>query len=109
VDLEAIVGAMLADLSATEQDVRSIYKVGLNTTRLLLASGDVVVAYLLLRGAAVAADKLPSATGKDAAFYAGKIAAAKFFATSILPGVGVQRAIAENVGLDVMDLPEEAF
>ena len=109
VDLEAIVGTMLADLSATEQDVRSIYKVGLNTTRLLLASGDVVVAYLLLRGASVAAAKLPSAGPKDTAFYTGKIAAAKFFATNILPGVGVQRAIAESVALDVMDLPEEAF
>ncbi|WNI19699.1 acyl-CoA dehydrogenase [Actinacidiphila sp. ITFR-21] len=109
VDLEGIVGAMLTDLAATEQDVRSIYKVGLNTTRLLLASGDVVIAYLLLRGAGVAADKLPDASPKDRAFYTGKIAAAKFFATDILPGVGVQRAIAENVALDVMDLPEEAF
>jgi alkylation response protein AidB-like acyl-CoA dehydrogenase len=109
VDLEAIVGTMLTDLAATEQDVRSIYKVGLNSTRLLLASGDVVVAYLLLRGATVAAEKLPSAGPKDAAFYAGKIAAAKFFATGILPGVGVQRALAEAVTLDVMDLPEESF
>jgi hypothetical protein len=109
VDLEAIVGTMLTDLSATEQDVRSIYKVGLNTTRLLLASGDVVIAYLLLRGASVAADKLPSASPRDKAFYTGKIAAAKFFATDILPGVGVQRALAEAVTLDVMDLPEEAF
>ena len=109
VDLEAIVGTMLTDLAATEQDVRSIYKVGLNTSRLLLASGDVVIAYLLLRGASVAVDKLPSASPKDAAFYTGKIAAAKFFATDILPGVGVQRAIAEGVTLDVMDLPEEAF
>ncbi|SEN45665.1 acyl-CoA dehydrogenase [Actinacidiphila rubida] len=108
-DLEAIVGTMLADLAATEKDVRSIYKVGLNTTRLLLASGDVVVAYLLLRGAAVAAEKLPAATGKDAAFYAGKIAAATFFATQILPGVGGQRALAEAVTLDVMDLDETAF
>jgi alkylation response protein AidB-like acyl-CoA dehydrogenase len=109
VDLEGIVGVMLTDLAATEQDVRSIYKVGLNTTRLLQASGDVVVAYLLLRGAVVAVGKLPDATGKDVAFYTGKIAAAKFFASDILPGVGVQRAIAEGVTLDVMDLPEEAF
>jgi alkylation response protein AidB-like acyl-CoA dehydrogenase len=108
-DLEAIVGTMLADLSATEKDVRSIYKVGLNTTRLLLASGDVVVGYLLLRGAAVAADKLPSAAPKDAAFYAGKIAAAKFFASTVLPGVATHRAVAETVDLDVMDLPEDAF
>lgn len=109
VDLEAIVGTMLTDLAGTEKDVRSIYKVGLNSTRLLLASGDVVIAYLLLRGAAVAAEKLPTAGPKDTAFYTGKIAAAKFFAANILPNVGVQRSLAETVTLDVMDLPEEAF
>lgn len=109
VDLEAIVGAMLTDLAGTEKDVRSIYKVGLNSTRLLLASGDVVIGYLLLRGAAVAAEKLPTASAKDAAFYTGKIAAAKFFAANILPNVGVQRSLAETITLDVMDLPEEAF
>jgi alkylation response protein AidB-like acyl-CoA dehydrogenase len=109
VDLEAIVGTMLTDLAATEKDVRSIYKVGLNSTRLLLASGDVFIGYLLLKGAAVAAEKLDSASAKDVPFYTGKIAAAKFFAANILPGVSVQRSIAESVTLDVMDLPEEAF
>jgi hypothetical protein len=108
-DLEAIVGTMLTDLAATEQDVRSIYKVGLNTTRLLLASGDVVVGYLLLRGAGVALDKLPDASQKDTAFYRGKVAAAKFFAANVLPGLAAQRAMAESVDLGVMDLPEEAF
>ncbi|MFE4642247.1 acyl-CoA dehydrogenase, partial [Streptomyces sp. NPDC056730] len=45
-DLEAIVGRMLTDLTSTGEDVKNIYKVGLNTTRLLMASGDVVVGYL---------------------------------------------------------------
>ncbi|WUD74375.1 acyl-CoA dehydrogenase [Streptomyces sp. NBC_00510] len=110
VDLEAIVGKMLTDLAATEQDVKSIYKVGLNTTRLLLASGDVVVGYLLLKGAAVAAGKLAAgASAKDTAFYTGKIAAAKHFAAEVLPQVSVARSVADGVTLDVMDLPEEAF
>ncbi|MCI0384767.1 acyl-CoA dehydrogenase [Streptomyces sp. CNQ085] len=108
-DLEAIVGTMLTDLAATEKDVKSIYKVGLNTTRLLMASGDVVVGYLLLKGAAVAADKLPGAAARDRAFYEGKIAAAKFFAANILPGVGVERRIAEATDLSVMELDEAAF
>jgi alkylation response protein AidB-like acyl-CoA dehydrogenase len=108
-DLEAIVGVMLTDLAATQQDVRSIYKVGLNTTRLLLASGDVVVGYLLLRGAAVAAEKLATASGRDKAFYAGKVAAARFFAANVLPGLATARAVAEGVDLDVMDVPEDAF
>ncbi|MFF3554381.1 acyl-CoA dehydrogenase [Streptomyces tsukubensis] len=111
VELEAIVGAMTNDLIATGEDVRNIYKVGLNTTRLLYASGDVVVGYLLLRGAAVAAEKLrsESASAKDVPFYQGKIAAAKFFAANVLPGVSVERALAESVDGSLMDLDEAAF
>ncbi|CAM5341742.1 acyl-CoA dehydrogenase [Streptomyces microflavus] len=109
VDLEAIVGTMITDLTATGEDVKNIYKVGLNTTRLLMASGDVVVGYLLLKGATVAAEKLPSASAKDVAFYQGKIAAAKFFAANILPGVSAERALAENVDNSLMELDEAAF
>ncbi|RFC73290.1 acyl-CoA dehydrogenase [Streptomyces sp. AcE210] len=109
VELEAIVGVMLTDLAATEQDTKNIYKVGLNTTRLLLASGDVVVGFLLLRGAAVAAEKLETASAKDQAFYRGKIAAAKFFAANVLPGVGLERRLSEKVDLDLMELDEAAF
>jgi hypothetical protein len=114
VDLEAIVGAMLTDLAATETDVKSIYKVGLNTTRFLLASGDVVIGYLLLRGASVAAEKLTGASGqslsaKDTAFYQGKIAAAKFFTSTVLPALAVERGLAENIDASVMDLDEAAF
>ncbi|GAA2291687.1 acyl-CoA dehydrogenase [Streptomyces violaceusniger] len=109
VDLEAIVGAMLTDLAATEQDVSSIYKVGLNSTRLLLASGDVIIGYLLLKGAAVAAEKLSTASAKDRSFYEGKIAVAKFFAHEVLPGVSVQRSLAESVDKGLMDLDEAAF
>jgi alkylation response protein AidB-like acyl-CoA dehydrogenase len=108
-DLEAMVGTMLTHLAATETDVREIYKVGLNTTRFLMASGDVVVGYLLLRGATVAAEKLPSASPKDRPFYEGKIAAAKFFAANVLPVLAVQRQMAAAVDLSVMDLDESAF
>ncbi|WP_328540852.1 acyl-CoA dehydrogenase [Streptomyces sp. NBC_00344] len=109
VDLEAIVGTMITDLTATGEDVKNIYKVGLNTTRLLLSSGDVVVSYLLLKSAAVAAEKLPNASAKDKSFYQGKIAAAKFFAANILPDVSVQRALAETVDNSLMELDEAAF
>ncbi|HEX5565581.1 MAG TPA: acyl-CoA dehydrogenase [Streptomyces sp.] len=108
-DLEAMVGTMLTDLAATEKDVKSIYKVGLNTTGLLMSSGDVVVGYLLLKGAAVAVDRLPGASAKDRPFYQGKIAAAKFFARNVLPQVAVQRQIAETTDLSVMELDEAAF
>ena len=49
---------MSADPRAEGGDIRNIYKVGLNTSRLLMALGDVVCAWLLLRGAEVALEKL---------------------------------------------------
>ncbi|MFD2621344.1 acyl-CoA dehydrogenase, partial [Streptomyces chumphonensis] len=108
-DLEAIVGTMLTDLAATEQDVTSLYKVGQNTTRLLMASGDVLVGYLLLRSAAVALAKLPTARGEAADFYRGKVAAATFFAAEVLPSVSVRRALAEQTDNTLMELPEASF
>ncbi|WP_037601266.1 acyl-CoA dehydrogenase [Streptacidiphilus rugosus] len=109
-DLEAIVGAMLAQLGSVEQDLRNMYKVGQNTTRLLLASGDVVIGWLLMRAAAVAQAKLAAgASEKDVPFYQGKIAAARFFTRNVLPGVHTQRLLAEGIDNAIMDLPEAAF
>ncbi|RKN43129.1 acyl-CoA dehydrogenase [Streptomyces hoynatensis] len=108
-ELEALVGVLLTELAATEKDVRALYRIGLNTTSFLLSAGDVVVGYLLLRGAAVAAEKLPVAGGKDEPFYAGKIAAARHFAATVLPTVAVTRGIAESTDLSLMDLDEAAF
>ncbi|MFD8752475.1 acyl-CoA dehydrogenase [Kitasatospora sp. NPDC059577] len=109
-DLEAIVGKLLADLTSVEQDVKNMYKVGLNTTRLLMVSGDVVVGWLLLRQAAVALAKLEAgASEKDVPFYQGKVAAARFFAKNVLPTVAPQRLIAEGIDNEIMDLAEEAF
>jgi len=101
---------MVGALTSSQQDVRNIYKVGQNTSRLLLACGDLVTAWLLLRQAAVAQKALAGgATGRDRAFYAGKVAAAQFFARQTLPLLAAQRVVAEGIDNALMDLPEEAF
>lgn len=113
-DANAIVGHMITDLmsadaSAEGGDLRNIYKVGLNTTRLLMALGDVVCGWLLLRQAEVALEKLGGDPGRDKAFYEGKVAAAQFFAHTNLPRLTAERAIAEGIDLSLMDLDEAAF
>jgi hypothetical protein len=101
---------MSADPSAEGGDVRNVYKVGLNTSRLLMVLGDVVCSWLLLRQAEVALAKLGGeVTGKDQAFYEGKVAAAQFFARTVLPKITAERAIAEATDLSVMELDESAF
>jgi alkylation response protein AidB-like acyl-CoA dehydrogenase len=113
-DANAIVGHMIndlmsADASAEGGDIRNIYKVGLNTTRLLMVLGDLVCAWLLLRQAEVALDKLAGDAGKDQAFYEGKVAAAQFFAQHNLPKISAERTLAESTDLSLMDLDEAAF
>jgi hypothetical protein len=114
-DANALVGLMIttlmsADPNAEGGDLRNIYKVGLNTTRLLLVLGDVVCAWLLLRQAEIALEKLAGDVSEsDQSFYEGKIAAAQFFARETLPKVSAERVVAESVDLSLMDLDESAF
>ena len=108
-DAQAMVGQMINDLMSAQDEVRNIYKVGLNTSRLLMVLGDVVCSWLLLRQAEVALEKLGGDPGKDKAFYEGKVAAAQFFAQNVLPKITAERKLAESVDLAVMDLDESAF
>ncbi|MCA2212827.1 acyl-CoA dehydrogenase [Jidongwangia harbinensis] len=110
-ELQAILGTQTSWLTAAQGgDTRELYKVGLTSRRVLLALGDVIVSWLLLRQAEVALKALGNEQSTaDSAFYEGKVAAARFFAREILPRIGADRRIIENTTLDLMDLPEEAF
>ena len=114
-DAQAIVGAAFADLMASNPadengDIKKIYKVGLNTTRLVYVLGDLVVAWLLLRGAEVALEKLGGeVSAADKSFYEGKVAAASFFARNVLPLLAGERAIAENIDDSLMELDVNSF
>jgi alkylation response protein AidB-like acyl-CoA dehydrogenase len=113
-DVQGIVGTMVAATMASDPraeggDPRNVYKVGQNTTRLLLAAGDLVIGWLLLREADVALTRLGQGAGKDEAFYRGKVAAARFFARQVLPKLSAERAIAEATDNELMDLDEACF
>jgi alkylation response protein AidB-like acyl-CoA dehydrogenase len=114
-DVAAIVATMINDLGTTVPGVphsnpRNVYKVGLNTTRLLMALGDLICAWLLLRGAEVALERLNAQLSPDEkAFYEGKVASGRWFARTVLPKLAAERAIAEATDLAVMDMDEAAF
>jgi hypothetical protein len=92
-------------------EARLLYQVGLSTRRLLLALGDLLVGWLLLRQAEVglAALDRDGEASADRAFYQGKVAAARFFAREVLPRLASDAKIIEGSTLDLMDIPEEAF
>ena len=109
--LAAMVGFLMsADPDTENGDRRNVYKVGQNTTRLLLAAGDLVIAWLLIRQAAVALVNLDGdLPAKERAFYEGKIAAAQFFARQVLPRLSAERAMTEATDNALMDVDEAAF
>jgi hypothetical protein len=102
---------MTGYVGASMSQPAEIYLAGLNTTRLLLALGDLIIGWLLARQAEVALGRLDEGGvgADDAAFYQGKLAAAGFFAATVLPRLAAEREIAEAVSLDLMELAEEAF
>jgi hypothetical protein len=115
--VEAMLDTMTGFLVASFEQPKEIYKVGQQSVRLLLALGDLIVGWLLARQAEVAGraleDAAPDDTGAlsatDRDFYAGKLAAARFFAATVLPRLESDRKIIEATTNDLMDLPEGAF
>ena len=109
--VEAMAGAMAGFLMGSADQPEQVYKVGLNTTRLLMALGDLVIGWQLLTHADIALRRLDEidAGHPDHDFYAGKLSAGRFFAATVLPRLAVERTITEETTLDLMDLPEGAF
>jgi hypothetical protein len=110
-NVRGMVVAMTEQLGSAVDDARNVYKVGQNTTRLLMASGDLMVGYLLLRQAAVALSALAASdvSAADRAFYEGKPAVAHFFAASVLPELAARRLVVESTDNALMDVPEASF
>jgi alkylation response protein AidB-like acyl-CoA dehydrogenase len=110
-DFGGMVGAMFTQLMSAQEDVANVYKVGQNATRLLLSAGDLMVGYLLLRQASVALTRLDAngVSAADRAFYEGKPAAARFFATTVLPELSARRVVVESMDNSLMDVPEASF
>ena len=71
--------------------------------------GDIICAWLLLRQADIAAEKLRIASDKEKPFYEGKIVAAKYFIEHVLPYIAVDRAVIEKTDNSLMELSENAF
>ena len=115
--VEAMLNAMTGFLIGSFEQPEEAYKIGQQSVRLLLAFGDLIVAWLLGRQAEVAGRALANPelanrgalTESDRDFYAGKLAAARFFATTVLPRLESDRKIIEATTSDLMEIPEGAF
>jgi len=109
-DVQAMVATLTGYFAKSGSEPREVYRIGLSSVPFLLAFGDLLIGWLLLIQAEIALRALDTdVTAHDRDFYSGKVAAAKFFATNVLPRLSAERAIIEGVDLAVMDLREDAL
>ncbi|WP_345570594.1 acyl-CoA dehydrogenase [Streptomyces plumbiresistens] len=82
-----------------------------DTTRLLLAAGDLLCGWLLLRSAETAARALAAGglTEADVSFYTGKVATGRFFVRAVLPRIAADLIAAEHTDETLLNLPNAAF
>jgi alkylation response protein AidB-like acyl-CoA dehydrogenase len=109
-DVQGMLTAMFGHLTAAQEDMTSLYKVAQSSSRLLLAAGDLITGWLLVRQAEVALAALSGKVSeKDRLFYEGKLAATRFFATQVLPRLSAERTIVENTDNALMEIDEGSF
>jgi hypothetical protein len=106
-EVRSMVETMIGWVRDASGDPAEIYRVGQNTTRLLMSFGDLLIGYLLTRQAAVAAAAI--AGGSQDPFYQGKLAVARFFATTVLPELPARRGVLERTDNALMAIPDAAF
>jgi alkylation response protein AidB-like acyl-CoA dehydrogenase len=102
-DVAAIFMAMMSHVM---NGPTGVYHVGFQGNRILFALAELVIGWRLTIGAQVARARLG---GADDAFYQGKIAAARFYATNVLPGIALARQLIEASDLALLDVTDEAF
>jgi alkylation response protein AidB-like acyl-CoA dehydrogenase len=101
-DVETMLGTLMGKLG------ESVYHVGLQGNRVLMAVAELVIGWLLVRHAQVALERMKSNPG-DRAFYTGKLASARWYCHEVLPGLAHAARMVEASNLDLMEVPEESF
>lgn len=71
--------------------------------------GDVLMGWMLLWRAAVAAPKIEGAKGRDTAFYKGQIKSAQFYMDTVLPVVNGRMQSIQEASPAAMEIEEESF
>ena len=108
-DVRGMLSALTGHVAAAAREPTRVHRAGQHSVRLLMALGDLLVGWLLLRRAQVALEVLDAGTPRDRAFYEGKVAAARFFATTRLPLLTAERAIVDAADDSLMELAEAGF
>jgi alkylation response protein AidB-like acyl-CoA dehydrogenase len=106
---EALTGATMKLLQWFQTGKLAI--VPLCANRFLEMMSETAVGWMLLDGAVIAHAKAAevAAGHPDAAFYAGKVSAALYFARNVLPGVEDKARVLHDEDTTALDIPDAAF
>jgi alkylation response protein AidB-like acyl-CoA dehydrogenase len=106
---EALAGSAMKLLSWFQTG--HIDLVPLNANRFLVMMSELTVAWLLLDGAIIASEATKKVDPKhpDAAFYAGKVQAALYYARTCLPNVDAAARAMANEDRTPLEIPDAAF
>ena len=77
--------------------------------RILFALAELVIGWRLAVQREGRARQARRRDRADAAFYRGKLAAARFYAKNVLPGIGLARKLVEASDLDLMELSDDSW
>ncbi len=104
-DIQGLYGAVMGKAG------ESLYHVGLQGNRILHATAEIIIGWLLIRQAQVASAALAGegVSDKDRDFYTGKLASVRFYCRAVFPGLTLARKLVEGSTLELMELPEAAF
>ncbi|CAM3946842.1 acyl-CoA dehydrogenase [Smaragdicoccus niigatensis] len=109
-DVQAMAGSLMGPMFAAKDNPAELYKVGTGSVRFLMAVGDLLIGWQLLRHAEVSLAALDNgAAGADKSFYEGKVAVAQFFARNSLPLLTSVKNVLATLDNDIMELDEAAF
>jgi hypothetical protein len=75
----------------------------------LHSMGDVIMGWMLLWRAEVAAPKIPGAKGRDTAFYKGQLKSAQFYMDTVLPVVNGRMQSIQDASPAALEIEEESF
>ncbi|MDT7579677.1 MAG: hypothetical protein QOK35_941 [Pseudonocardiales bacterium] len=110
VDVRGMLGTLTGHVAASAREPSRVHRAGQHGVRFLMALGDLLVGWLLLRRAQVALAALDGELApRERAFYEGKVGVARFFAATRLPLLTAERGIVDNTDDTLMELAEEAF
>jgi hypothetical protein len=106
---EALMGSAMQLL--TWSQTGHLERVPLNANRFLEMMSETVVAWQLLDGAIIAEKKRATlaADHADSAFYAGKVAAARYYARNVLPGVEDKARMLAEADTTPIDVDQAAL